>query len=128
LTTITQANVHDDPVVEAFPLGSYDRKPQRTVTYEWLVREEGGAKIIVTLHTHHIKGRGYVANVSNRTVEGGVWSWAPMNDERVLVTPDPGRYSKGALERFSANALTTFRHRVEMGDFGEFLRGEKVAP
>ena len=66
-TEVPIADVSAEPDrVRAFPLGNYDRKPMRVISYEWVVREEAnGAKIIVDLYCGHTRGRYYARSATN---------------------------------------------------------------
>ncbi len=125
------ANVAGDPDVErVFPLGSWDRKPQRTIEREWLVFEDDdGSKVFVQLDCDHYKGRGYWAAVRNpRRHPDGITSTIHGADTQytVLSEPDPGRYNKRRLEAFADVALARFRELAADGVLDRFLRGERA--
>ena len=108
-TLIPGANLGDTPVLIAFPLGSYDGKPQRHIDFSWTCGEnDAGHEVRVQLSCFHTRGR-YVATVNNVVCEGnGVSITAPFDAARVAVEPC-SRYSKGAFEKFADQALETLR-------------------
>lgn len=118
------ADVTAEPKIRAFPLGSYDGKPQRSISYEWLVREDAnGDKTVVTLSCGHTRGRYYALVNNERHEPVGVTVSAPFSAERLPSEPC-ARYSKANFERFAAGSLAYFRERVAEGQFGDFLSGE----
>ena len=104
-TEVPIADVSAEPDrVRAFPLGNYDRKPQRIISYEWVVREEAnGAKVVVDLSCGHTRGR-YYALVNNERRVDGISSCMPMSAERLPSEPC-ARCSKREFEAFAARKL-----------------------
>jgi hypothetical protein len=122
---VPHADVTAEPEREKrFPLGNYDRKPQRRIEREWLVRDDGDHRITLQLDVWHTRGA-YVASLNNARHEpaNGVWCTAPMSSMRISMERTE-RYSKRTFEEFAERALQILRDGVAAGDLGEYLRGE----
>jgi hypothetical protein len=104
-----------------FPLGNYDRKPQRNIDFSWDLHERDGARVTLELSCFHIAGRGYVASVNNELVEDGIMSCMPLSARRLAMEP-AARYNKSKFEAFAAAALAKFTE-VAQTDFADFLQG-----
>jgi hypothetical protein len=104
-----------------FPLGNYDRKPQRTIEFTWDLHErDNGARVTLELSCFHYNGR-YVASVNNELAEDGIVGCMPMSARRLTIEP-VARYNKKQFEAFAAAALTKFTE-VAQADFADFLQG-----
>jgi hypothetical protein len=103
-----------------FPLGNYDRKPQRHIDFSWDLHErDGGARVTLELCCFY-KGR-YVASVNNELVEDGIMSCMPLSARGLTMEP-AARYNKSKFEAFAAAALAKFTE-VAQADFADFLQG-----
>lgn len=120
------ADVTQAPAKERkFPL-KWDRKPDRRIEREWVVRTEAnGDKLVVDLSCSHWPDRKmYVAILGNARIGAdGVASSFPMSSE-IIVRERVDRYSKPKFEAFADAALGQLREAVAGGEYGDFLRGE----
>jgi hypothetical protein len=104
-----------------FPLGSYDRKPQRHIDFSWDLHEREDGRVTLDLSCWHYKGR-YVASVNNELAQAnGVTGCMPFNARRLMIEP-AARYNKKQFEAFAASALAKFTE-VAQRDFPDFLKG-----
>lgn len=124
MTTAMQANLGQEPEVCEFPLGSYDRKPQRHIDFSWVCgTNDAGAEVRVQLSCFHMTGR-YVASLNNVVHEdSGVSITAPMSALRTTTVACP-RYSKGAFEKFAWQALEELRGMADTELVRAYLRGD----